>query len=423
MKLLIVNWSGLNTGDDVMLETVAAHARRKWPGLELGVVGHHVSEQIAARLGLRVFGSVFAVEHGTAGWKDMMAAVRWADGVLVGGGDIMRERSASLLPFALAAALGRPVAGVSLGVVGRTASRFWARCYRLCIAASQLLYVRDQHSLALLAPAGADPAKFYVAPDVAFVSHHAYAAQQAVAPAGPLRVCVNLREFSDTAYLGVMSDGRGDQVRRVCQILLAGGAERLGEVVLVPMVDQSAVGITADQRDSDVHILAELAEALQSHGVATRVIAQRPSGFADLAQWLDSADLVIGARYHFLIAALASNATLYSVSYAEKVTQLRLTIPGMRELSEEPLGLSSPEQIAARHLHVATMSQQALAALDATLASLDERSVRSAAHRVSGMLLVGMLALEPMTRGVRVRAGRMLRNARGASAAQAGGKG
>jgi polysaccharide pyruvyl transferase WcaK-like protein len=420
---LIVNWSGLNTGDDVMLETVAHQARAKWPGLELGVVGHHVSAQIAERLRLRVFGAVFAVEQGLGAWRDLRQAVQWADAVLVGGGDIMRERTASLLPFALAAALGRPVAGVSLGVVGRSASRFWRRAYALCIGAAQLLYVRDQKSLSLLAPDAAAEGKFRVAPDVAFVSHRHHAAAPAKPAGAPLQVCVNLRELSDTAYLGVMSDGVNAQVARICQSLVAPGSPAIGEVVLVPMVDESAVGVTADQRDSDGHILRALAQALGAHGVATRVIDTRPSGFDDLAQWLDHADLVIGARYHFLIAALVSNATLYSVSYAEKVTQLRLAIPDMRELADGALSQSSPQQIADRHRRVAEMAARAQAALDDVLAVLDERAARTLAHRACGVALVALLALEPATRGARVRVGKLLRVLRGTAVARHGGRG
>ena len=426
MRLLIVNWSGLNTGDDVMLEIVAGQARRLWPGVELGVVGHHVSENIAQRLQLRVFGSVFEVERGLRGWSGMVAAVRWSDAVLVGGGDIMRERIASLLPFALAAAFGRPVAGVSLGVVGRTGSNFWARSYALAISASQLWYVRDQASLALLQPGRHAPGKFRIAPDVAFSSHQQVHLPPVAVPAGALRVCVNLRELSDTAYLGVMSDSMTMQVTRIRDALLGGGLPPLADVVLVPMVDGSAVDITADQRDSDGHILQALAAALRAAGVAdVKVIEQRPSGFAELSRWLDHADLVIGARYHFLIAALATNASVWSVSYAEKVTQLRLAIPGMRELGDQALSLSSPDEIAARHQKVGEMARQAQLALDDVLAGLAPGAGPALAQRLSGWQLLLLLGLEPATLGLRVLGGRLRRWLHGsvATAGKAGNQG
>lgn len=410
MKLLIVNWAGLNTGDDAMLEAVVAKARARWQNLEIAIIGHHITSELASRLNVSVVGGIFETEEGIGKWGAISSAIRWADVVLVGGGDIIRERIASLLPFALAMSYGKPVAALSVGVVDISASRFWQRCFQLLMQGVSRFYVRDKRSHDLLASNRDAQSKLIMAPDVAFTHiSPAASSDETLAASEQINVCVNIRELNDAAYLGVMSSGKSTLVETVKNFILSIPAEKMGVVRMVPMVDDAAIHITSDNRDSDLPTLRLLAEELSVHGIQSEIIQNRPTGLSELHDHFLGCQLIIGARYHFLIGALATDAAIYSIPYAAKVAQLMQQVPGIQDCAGKQYVTATIDELQARRAVVSAMGEQAASALGIILTSLDEALRTGTKCRLKGWFLTLLLASEPLSRGLRVRIGALLR--------------
>lgn len=409
MKVLIVNWAGLNTGDDIILETCVKYVRAQLGNVEIGLMGHHIRPDLAKKLDCRVFASVFKVEAGLQGWGTLISAVLWADAVIVGGGDILRERVASLAPFAVAAALGRPVCGVGIGVTDRSRSKFWDVCFVFFARSVASLYVRDENSAEQLRYSfKLSPDRLFVAPDVAFASltppNMGLASKESVSPVK--RVCINLRQLHDPDYQGAINETTAELIGLITHLLSQVKNKDEVEIVLIPMVDDLAVEITRDENDSDLSILEELMTALKNQGLHANMLLRRPTGLRGLEAILAGATLVIGARYHFLIGALSTNATILCVPYAKKVKQLLIDIPGLQLLSTAVNGSAEYPECHIRARRVAILHQESTRAVEKSIALLI--FPLHLVQRINGLGLMLMLVFEPVTRLFRQMLGRWI---------------
>lgn len=409
MKILIVNWAGLNTGDDIILETCVKQVRSKLGEVEIGLMGHHIRQDLADKLRCKVFGSVFQIETSMQGWSALFKAVQWSDAVIVGGGDIIRERIASFAPFAVASALGRPVCGVGIGVTDRGRSKFWKVCFDLLARSVTSLYLRDENSISLLESSfKRNRHRLFVAPDVAISSLSVPEFEGATTrhALSTSRICINLRHLHDPDYQGAINESATELIKLITDVVVRETVGRNFEILLIPMVDDSAVKVTLDNRDSDLSILKDLQVALHSRGISSDLMSERPKGLLELESTLSGATLVIGARYHFLIGALSTNARIFCVPYANKVKQLLTAIPGLKLLSEADSQETVVFESNVRSNKVVELHKQSNAAVDKSIMALQQRT--SLLQRFNGVCLTFLLLLEPTTRFGRRAIGRLI---------------
>jgi len=402
MKVLIVNWAGLNTGDDIIFETCVQYVRSQFSDVKIGIMGHHINPDLAKKHDCRIFSSVFEVETGLLGWGALLSAIRWADAVIVGGGDILRERIASFAPFAVSAAFGRPVCGIGIGVTDRSRSKFWDLCYSILARSVTSLYVRDSNSYEKLKSFFAkNPDRLFVAPDVAFASLTPPSIELASKDSisSIKRICINLRQLHDPDYQGAIQENATELIQLILSVLTQVARDSETEIMLIPMVDDLAVKITMDGNDSDLSILQELKSSLESRGLNAKMILKRPSGLIELEEVLADANLVIGARYHFLIGALSTNATILCVPYASKVKQLLAAIPAMQLLSNVMYTPTEQSERQKRGLRVSELHQQSISAVEKSLATISQPVYFT--QRITGMCLALFLVFEPATRVAR----------------------
>jgi polysaccharide pyruvyl transferase WcaK-like protein len=269
-----------------------------------------------------------AREHGIAAVARhdviaMLQAMRAADAVVFAGGTVFKRLhpSCGRRPLALLAraaamavavkALRRPLALVGVGV-GDLHGSAAPRLARVIVRAADLLILRDDESAARLAAAGA-PAPVRVGADATWVL-----------PLSPPR-----------------ADARGPVV--VALSHLAGGhdlADRLAAALdpLVrdglPLVLQPWERTGAD--DALAHAVAARLDGAGNARLAPVVVLPPPDDLADACADFAEARLVVGLRFHSLIAAAAASTPFLAFVHEPKLAAAARRLDQPRVSAEAP---------------------------------------------------------------------------------------
>ncbi len=289
MKLLQLGYAGHgNAGDEALLAAELVALRAATPELEIRVVS---GDPATTR---RVHG-VDAVPR--ADPFALRKALRWCDGLVVGGGSLLQDVT-SARPVAfyaglalVAGRLGKVVSwyAAGLGPLRRRGNQALAA---RALARADYLSVRDPVSLALADDLGVIGAELVGDPVLAGVP--GVPRIRRIRTSRP-RVAVALRPWADDGWL--------DEVVTALRML----ADEM-DIVLVPM-----------QAGADVALAEAVARAIEaSRGYAVEVV-RNDGGYVATTVALQSADLVLGMRLHALVAAAAAHRPFVALSYDPKV--------------------------------------------------------------------------------------------------------
>lgn len=237
-------------------------------------------------------------------------ALAFVDGVVVGGGTVFKvlPRSTRRLPSSLmgsgtallraSSACGLPTAlvAVGAGALPRRRHRWLARQFA---SAADMLIMRDEESVAALRAAGvrrplrvgADASWLLWRPPGQDVSPSVDRT-----PSGPIMVAVShlAGVVPDEVSLGLAQVGR--------------------DVVLVPW-QRGGHGL------DDVDVALQMEGRLRRLGVPVEVTAT-PASFQQAVTWSSGASVVIGQRFHGLVAAAMAGTRFVAVRHEPKLTAL-----------------------------------------------------------------------------------------------------
>jgi polysaccharide pyruvyl transferase CsaB len=316
LRALIAGYYGAgNAGDEWILEALIGSLRRRDPQSEVRVLSY---DPPATRR-----------RHGVeaVGWGDLetlAGAVRWSSLVVAGGGglwqdywgfdplDMLSGRPGGIAgygtPIILAHLLGRPsvLLGAGVGPLREPASR---AAVRDLAAMAGLVSVRDAASRDELIACGVPEGRIHLGADLAVLSEPDRSPAQgdpAISAPRPV-LAVALRPWTFAGDPARWEAGIAAALGRWCEA-------RGGHVVFVPLHDSS-------QPLEDDRLVAERVAA--QVGLPDRV-RQVPAGLSPSARFaiLGAADVVLGMRYHALLAALASGVPCVGLAYDPKVRHL-----------------------------------------------------------------------------------------------------
>lgn len=319
MQVTVAAWIGsTNLGDELIF---SALARR------LTTMGATVTAVSVDPAGTRVTHGVEAASHVSA---DAARALRRADGVVMGGGGLLQDRTSDLnLPYHLSrlAVVPRatPVVGVGLGA-GPLLTAPGRMLVRRAVGRFDALAVRDAHSADLLEQLGlprprvaADLALSLPSPDVD--------------PAD--RLVVALRPWTGTRRRLPV------QVRRQAspQWFVTTIARTLDAAAAATGLGVHFVALDRE-RDHPVHL------EVAGH-MTTPVSFARPDLSSVLAE-LASGRAVVAMRYHAAIGAVLGGRPVVGIGYDPKVTSL------LGELGPggHPLAWGTPAELASLPDHL-----------------------------------------------------------------------
>ncbi|MBM3121856.1 MAG: hypothetical protein FJZ97_06680, partial [Chloroflexi bacterium] len=315
-RVLVAGYYGAgNAGDEWILKGLLAEMRRRAPAMEARVLSYSPENT--------------RHEHGVEalGWGDLEGlaeAVRWSSLVVVGGGglwqdywgfdplDLLSGRPGGIAgygtPLVLAHLLGRPSAflGAGVGPLRESASR---DAVRDLAAMAGLISVRDAASRDELIACGLPSDRMHLGADLAFLSGPDRPSAQGIAPLGAPRpvLAVALRPWTFA----------GDPARWEAAVAAAIGdwcARREGQIVFVPL-HHSSHPLEDDQ------LVAERVATRVGHPARVRLL-QSESTPAERRATLAAADLVLGMRYHSVLAALWAGVPCVGLAYDPKVRHL-----------------------------------------------------------------------------------------------------
>lgn len=352
-----------NAGDELILAAILGEFRALRAGLAFTVISGDPASTAAGH-------GVDAVH-----WQDLPAIVelvRRADLVLVGGGGLFQEYAGidpeSLLsadhysltyyaePAILGALLGRPVMLYAVGV-GPLYSEHGRRIVRAACEAADVVTLRDEESLSLVASLGVDPARLRLTADPAWAlpvpGAGAFpAALEAALPsgAGPL-VGVALRPWA----VGVSPWSREQEIASALDALVEARGARL---LFVPF--QEAGRAAEDDAAAAERVLGRMRHRARA--------AALPQGVAPgaLGAVLARCDLVLGMRLHALVLAASAGVPAVALSYDPKVAA------AMRQLG------AGEHAVELADVEARTLSRSLVRALDGFGESRDGRRERVA---------------------------------------------
>ncbi len=289
MKLLLVGSAGVgNAGDEAMLAAQLSDLREQSVDVELRVVSGDPAATLALH-GVQAVGRHDPVAVGKA--------LRWCDGLVLGGGSLLQDASdPRSVTFAAGSALaagrlGKVVSwyAAGLGPLRRRGSQALAA---RALRGADYLSVRDPASLAVADELGVIGAELVGDPVLSGVPGLPPVPQRR---GGRPRVAVALRSWSD--------DGWFDQMVTALTVLAAES-----EIVLVPM----HAGV-------DDEISAAVRRAVCANVGSPIELVEPDGGYLTALSTLQSADVVLGMRLHALVAAAAAHRPIVPVSYDPKV--------------------------------------------------------------------------------------------------------
>jgi polysaccharide pyruvyl transferase CsaB len=284
MKYLISGYFGYNNvGDETLLAQVASSIRQLDSQAEIRAFsGDPASTQ--RNHGIRAYPRSHPLTT--------IAALRWCDVLVSGGGSLMQDVSSWRPPVyygglaLLAHALNRPyvVYAQGLGPLRRPLSRAIAA---QMLSAADALFLRDPESIRLARELGVRRVITFAADPVLTLSPHPSLTRVHV----PVRIAVALHEWPGGEIVA-------DRVANALRPMLA-----RAEIILVVM------------QDRDTAITGRVAERL---GQRVRIVGADRS-VADRVAAIQSASLVIGMRLHSLILAAAAGRRFVAITYDPKV--------------------------------------------------------------------------------------------------------
>ncbi|HEY3737796.1 MAG TPA: polysaccharide pyruvyl transferase family protein [Jatrophihabitans sp.] len=301
--LLVGAFGQRNPGDDALLSAFAAAL----PGWEIVVPSADPdmvtsgSETAGGRAGSAVGTYVTAIPNSPG---RVFAALLSCDAVVVGGGTVFKllkpstgRRPRSLLLRAMLLTRGAKTAGKPVAIVGVGADDLTGRRARLLashIAASaDMLVVRDEDSADLLAAAGV-PVPIRLGTDAVWtLLSDLRPAPAGREPAGAVLVTPS-RHAKDAGRYAVLAASLTTLLRE---------RPELTEVRIEPW----QVGGQVGGRSADDLLLArELEAALRVAGCPSVEVIAPPMSVLDAAAGYRDAALVVGQRFHSLVAAAAA---------------------------------------------------------------------------------------------------------------------
>ncbi len=268
-----------------------------------------------------------AARHGVASFPATPVAtaraVRRADAVVVGGGTVFKRlhrvsgrRRHALLANTAALVAGAHAAGVPVAMIGVGAGDLRGRAAgalsRWIARHVDLLVLRDEESAAVLAEAGA-AAPFWIGADP--VWYGVVAPPSGARPCGATdpahpRVTVALSHLA-TGDMGRRSggrrDGRTSPTRTISNLARAlAGLDGRWDVRLQPW--------QTDGADDDRALAWSILGA-----VPGATIEDPPIGVADAAAAFKGTDVVVGMRFHSLVAAAIAGVRFVAVAHEPKL--------------------------------------------------------------------------------------------------------
>lgn len=217
--------------------------------------------------------------------------------------------------------------GIGAGPINRRASRWLLRA---ALRQASDCSFRDEESRAFMTSIGRDTSRDRVIPDLAFAL---------APPPGP-----HTRELAGCVGLGVMAwygwsnsptDGEQEYRRYLDSIVrTARSLAARGQAVRL------LVGEDADKR-----AVEDLTAAIHSGGTPVHLIAEPIRTMRDLLAQIAQTDVVVGTRYHNIVAALIVGRPVVSLGYAEKNRSL-LNQVGLAEYCQS-VDAIDPQAVAA----------------------------------------------------------------------------
>ena len=306
----ISGWYGeRNVGDELILTSLVQGIRRVSPSTQV-VVASPKPSRVEADHGLAAYPRHEA--------RAMAQMAEYADCLLVGGGGIWNDKAAArngglaglfssprhsvvnlaTLPV-MFQALGKPVAGVGLGV-GPLNDPSGRALVRLMASLCSVLSVRDEVSKNTLADLGGPMPEVQVASDLAFaIRFEPREPRQAAPTPGKLRLAVNVRA-ADTAA-GPAPVGFWPGLTAALADLANDG-------------DCEIVGIPCHVDDE-----GELRRLFDSAGLQSSVVLPFVVDASQLAADLSTVDVMVSMRLHASILSHRMRVPVVGLNYEEKV--------------------------------------------------------------------------------------------------------
>jgi polysaccharide pyruvyl transferase CsaB len=312
LRAFIAGYYGAgNAGDEWILSGLLAALRRREPGAEARVLSY--DPEATWR------------EHGVeaVGWGDietLAAAVRWSSLVIVGGGGLWQDywgfdplsflngRPGGIggygTPILLAHLLGRPCAllGAGVGPLQDDASR---HALRDLAAIAGVVSVRDSGSRQELVACGVDPDRVHLGADLAFLA--GTLPSKAVRSSGPPTLAVNLRPWP---FAGESERWEAEIVEALRSWCLTND----GRVLLTPLHESD------NPLEDDRTVAERVAAAI---GRSEHVQVTHPGlPWTERLAALAGANVVLGMRYHAMVAAMRAGVPCVAMAYDPKVRHL-----------------------------------------------------------------------------------------------------
>lgn len=318
-------WAGsTNLGDELVLAALLAKLRRR------GVSAHVLSVDPTGTTAVQRAPASSSAEL-------LLRGNRRPPAVLLGGGGLLQDETSPFnLPFhlgrtLLAAAGGRPVAGIGLGA-GPLTGALGRRMTELALRHMVGVSVRDAGSVEVLRSLGIEAA---LAADLAVSLPTPQVKVEA-------RVGVSLRPWTGTSRWLPVAVGRSVTPSLPAWFVPAMAAA-LDGVASSTGLAIHFVALQADRDDAVHHLVAD-----HMRSAVTFAVPDVGTVVAELA----SCQAVVAMRYHAGIAALLGGRPAVLIGYSPKVPSLALEVPrGMAGLSWEPAPLATLDRTLDQVLH------------------------------------------------------------------------
>jgi polysaccharide pyruvyl transferase WcaK-like protein len=358
-RVLLINWAGVNSGDDFLCEVIVSKLRHLFPDWKLHLLSEAYVEAVADQIDIARWRPFFNAMRSFKEFRGMCSEIYKADRILIGGGDVIRPEFLSMLPLLTAVILQKPVVLIGVGVIVEK-STLWRKIYRIAMTAVDSALVRDIHSQRALQSILSS--RIEIAPDLVFGASYR-GIDESRSDDDRKNIVVNLRSVSDPVYSRRLPTGDVND-ENICNSLAKAldliAVSGRYDVVLLPMVDDRALLRGYAANTSDLTILRRLRDALPPH-VRVTLLEHRPRRLSELHEIYSNAAIVIAMRLHAIVPALAWGTPVVAVPYASKIEVLRTMFGDLKTISLSDLACGNVEA--------------AISALQETLAAPPDREL------------------------------------------------